>query len=1205
MSKISYAIEIITDTTVTNATHGIVSGTFRWITGRPGYDGNPTYPKWEDTTNNTAVWYEGIIAKDGIGNPTRSVNIDVSGDYGTMSGFNLSIRNDTKFWEFCEANSIYLTNRQIKFYTVLDDIFYQTWDGVIKDTSRNETHYKITCVDKFKAIHKMIPPTLVTDASDNSTGEPIPVVMGEIPYSKLTIDTSLEIEYQTLWQAITGPGMSVSGTGEEYTRTAGRVATQIPLIDPSLSWYMLNAAPSPAYDPVSGGTTDIDAAYRALQENTIGSYTAITDLGTTGGTSLAAWVTDSYIDDTNVRQWDQTVYNDYNVHHDYVFTFWASCSDTGVAPMVRWDMYKERSATGTLGLTGAVAETGILKFSTNSVQIDSLTPKMYTGSYTVPWESYTGSQNVFTDSTELSTSRWRNSRVKTVAKLSYTGTTGYPTGTLYFDGAYPTSVLTPIPAERTSFIQLWSPGLAVQVENQFKGMYLFAIAGGGAQADTGYRVLWSSPTYDHLGLRMFFVQIDRYVEGFEESGGFYVPNTNVLGSIAAGATGIVDTTTIFRIGKVDKIGLVSESDVTAIKIDPATNLPYLYTWDDTTQSYLSVESSVINYDATKANEYGHPYIAVLPNKENIIPLVPTLNYITTFGSFTALEYYDSAAFATYDAYYGQTGIAMPTGVHTYGMPDNTLGDTFKNLTDLDKLTEMVLPPTPVPYNHLVVKFHFDVNSYVDIFESLSKLYFGMDAYIQGSQEPYVSLSPPLPDPLISWGVTRKVVVKDMYGLTMALDDNTFDSRAVSGPYGNLAFWSNGVPLSTTMANSREWQSMWQFLPDGYYLTGDSHGTKSSFSLASANWCKMPDDIFAFLKTGVCTSFVDVYVSFDVIQQGYWTTRANAGTKIALKQFGVLGSKKTTVQQEDLYARISGEKTGGVPVDSVYLTFKHILEDYDGISASNIDYTNMATSRGGWVTSRQITDRKSSFDYLTELARQSFTVLVPSRTGKRRLVAWRDYTANPVTHDSNTILRDSINGWGKSDLVDLHNQFKVNYSYDPGQGPLDTLYVDYIDSSAFLADGATAAGSVSGSVITWHDQVGGASWIGWTAAQTLWTTCHNSWLEAKVRTDILPEELSELEWYRDPTVYDASAITGVGVDQSAYKYLENLVAWTTTQKDKVNYSIPMSVTGLSLELAQPVTFSDPIYHFTGVGGWITSIEQDTQKDVFNIETTLEP
>ena len=190
MSTIHYAVEITTDITGTDVAYGFVGGVFRFITDRPGYDGAPVYPKNEDNSNNTYTWYEGWLLKDGLDNPNRRVDISQTGDYGTLSGFNFKIRNDTKFWEFIEDNDIFLCNRSVKLYTVIDDKFYQIWDGVISNQPYSETDYQFVCVDKFKTVHKEMPPTTVNetnnpDADRESLGSVVPITFGNVQYAKL------------------------------------------------------------------------------------------------------------------------------------------------------------------------------------------------------------------------------------------------------------------------------------------------------------------------------------------------------------------------------------------------------------------------------------------------------------------------------------------------------------------------------------------------------------------------------------------------------------------------------------------------------------------------------------------------------------------------------------------------------------------------------------------------------------------------------------------------------------------------------------------------------------------------------------------------------------------------------------------------------------------------------------------------------------
>jgi hypothetical protein len=140
--SIQYAIEIFTGSAITSADMGITSGTFRFITGSPGYDGTTPYPLWEDWSPNSNVWYEGFIVKEGLSNPSRQVDISISGDYGVLSGFNFKIRNTDLFWNFVKANNIYLVNKTVKLYTVISDTFFQVWQGVVFNNPYDELNYQ-------------------------------------------------------------------------------------------------------------------------------------------------------------------------------------------------------------------------------------------------------------------------------------------------------------------------------------------------------------------------------------------------------------------------------------------------------------------------------------------------------------------------------------------------------------------------------------------------------------------------------------------------------------------------------------------------------------------------------------------------------------------------------------------------------------------------------------------------------------------------------------------------------------------------------------------------------------------------------------------------------------------------------------------------------------------------------------------------------
>ena len=174
MSIINYAVEVyLNNNTYTDTAHGLVSGVFRFITGRPEYSGAPTYPVYGpdeiDTQgniisndNNTNQYFQDFLLKDGLdNNAIRSIDITSSGAYGNNASFGFKLRGDkissTYFWEFCSNNSIVLTNATVIFYVIIDGVFWQQWQGKISNNPYTENDFSFECKDDATTIHKIMP----------------------------------------------------------------------------------------------------------------------------------------------------------------------------------------------------------------------------------------------------------------------------------------------------------------------------------------------------------------------------------------------------------------------------------------------------------------------------------------------------------------------------------------------------------------------------------------------------------------------------------------------------------------------------------------------------------------------------------------------------------------------------------------------------------------------------------------------------------------------------------------------------------------------------------------------------------------------------------------------------------------------------------------------------------------------------------------
>jgi len=172
---------------------------FRWTTERPNYDGSTVIPTGDRITATSLKWGEGMItSRKQLGTPNRLINVNVAGNYGSLSGFNFSIDNivvesgnfaGQQFFDILDDNAIYLLNRKVRFFIIINNVFYNVWSGVVSKQSHDEKKFSVICEDDFKNIHKVIPPkianeNLFKDILKKSIGKSIPVTFGNVNHGK-------------------------------------------------------------------------------------------------------------------------------------------------------------------------------------------------------------------------------------------------------------------------------------------------------------------------------------------------------------------------------------------------------------------------------------------------------------------------------------------------------------------------------------------------------------------------------------------------------------------------------------------------------------------------------------------------------------------------------------------------------------------------------------------------------------------------------------------------------------------------------------------------------------------------------------------------------------------------------------------------------------------------------------------------------------
>ena len=339
------------------------------------------------------------------------------------------------------------------------------------------------------------------------------------------------------------------------------------------------------------------------------------------------------------------------------------------------------------------------------------------------------------------------------------------------------------------------------------------------------------------------------------------------------------------------------------------------------------------------------------------------------------------------------------------------------------------------------------------------------------------------------------------------------------------------------------------------------------------------------------------------------------TQLKIKEITVVGERSISTVSEDVYTRTYGENTGANFSNSVYYTFKHILEDYDGIPSSLIDYGNLYDYRYDWNVGRTLTEQRNSVDYLNELASQSFVGMFTTRTGKRGLRAFTNFDEPTVStgtgkspyHNMSLIIRDSIDNFQKTDISQLYNSFNIKYQQDPGTN-------EFLKSLNVSKLGRTSGGALEVFPgVTDVDANGNLLWPQYFSgldqyaeSKILWDKCQYSYTVNSALKQA-QNDTSELLWYVDAKDFDyGTPGWGSGLLSSAYFFLKLLIQWSTLQKYSVSYSIPLTPNTIDTELLDVIEFTDTFYtNSLAHHGWITSVEVDPASSQINLTALLWP
>lgn len=250
-----------------------------WYTGlthKDWYNYLKGYPTWEDGSYNTHAWTEGWIIQDEIGDPARFIDISETGDYGTISGFEFGLRNDTPatgaspLWKWVRDNGIHFTNRVVNLYLIIDDRFYIIWSGVVENNPADDINYRFKCQDSFKKVHKMMPPKVVDrntfpGSDDDSQGKSIPVSIGNVTYAKLqTVNDNTVLTNLVLSENLPGEMFSAEAAGAIYYDTALYTSPHLFLYTKGVNFAASALKDKYIYIAKGGGLADTDRLIKIL-----------------------------------------------------------------------------------------------------------------------------------------------------------------------------------------------------------------------------------------------------------------------------------------------------------------------------------------------------------------------------------------------------------------------------------------------------------------------------------------------------------------------------------------------------------------------------------------------------------------------------------------------------------------------------------------------------------------------------------------------------------------------------------------------------------------------------------------------------------------------------------------------------------------------------------------------------------------------------
>lgn len=1010
MNTIVWAIRIITDDgtgvplPISDNTRGILAGEFHLVTGDLSFLNDQDLSGDGINVAFDQYWYKGFTVKDSMSKPRRGVDIVDGGSWGALSGFAFRLNNTNTdsqaFWAWAQAQGIKFVNRRVMLYAFVQEapgdpwISVQRWTGTVAEDPFTSTDFTVQCSGADPGNTNIYPPEILSHATfpelaaslENKT---MPISLGYVEHS-LTIPVNSSVNIPV---AITFAGVEASTSKPVLTCLAVAYGTP-PGGTPYVILFTSNL--NFGKDQLASGYSITFVRAGTFTSNIIGNEATTTGMVSDVENYGAAFLTKVYLSEA----------------------FDGTAEDPSVTEDNFNDDYEDLNYKG----RGIQVFAGVL-LPINAAPVG--------GAVAAP--PYVLGQ----------TSR---ACVKPNS-LSPTGSVRGTLGVVYLRGLLLVGETIYWSRDKKFKYEL-SAAANIFVDGAGGVHGLYNLNSGSRNTDAGQNIYCQVDVIAGQNRLRFFrdavgTNLIGHTAGYSAIGVQTIVADPNSSPFYFGITGTINITSM-------RIGTFS------IRFDGIANYgQYPSSPGPLAIPIVSISVNPFNSSAFSGVPHGvvSDTTAAFQVAKNSRTLLVSSAGITEYVGPSKLAVYTDGAFENVTQIIGDSSLTSgPTesgAINPYHKPIIVISSKVINATGEHSLL------TPIVPTILSVSRYADqVNAHPVFLQSTTSPVPEITDLDRATYATFLGVFPNVggaPDG-VSLGM-RVFIDEDLAKKSYQRIFLCFDAAVISDSpftvlYGALYADPAGVGITgqyfTQLPNARDAYpigSLQNFLPNEYYPTvAATDGEASSFGLI---YRTSTGELFAVNRSFLIPT---VLLPQDLFIYGYAdlavffnNVAVNSTLSVRLKEVGLVGERVINVGTDSLYARIIGEKNDdNTPVTNIYNAFGW-FQYQDGVVGTWADViSNLGPIQNQFPIGRQLTDRQTSRQWLTEMARQGFFCVFPDRKGKLNAINWlRRSTEADVTFsdDARNIIAGSIS-MEQSNYRRLWNTFNFLYNWNPAAGSYD-------------------------------------------------------------------------------------------------------------------------------------------------------------------------